>query len=473
MENNQYPLKDAFIEFCKTGVKYKGKTIKKIDPKSAERYADEYLPDLRKYLYKTKSYPLEKHFLEVVPFLLSQKEYDKCTQLLLRVYRIVQIKAYSDGKPYANYRSAFNKYALFIQSNYIDKPNKVTLPYTLTQQCISNLLSYIRDELKNGIVYYYFKHKSIIPANGLKLSVNKKNKYNLWGILNSRLGSQNRTSGEKIWFSMDLLRKFKVKVNNKEETASHFYIRTINENIYIHAVDNNGNKKSIKCGGVWCIYLYKIAGQTDYYVKVTDKKFNTYQVETPTSTLGNRTLMQVADISKVAIDHVKPIDQSLRDRAGNISGLVMLSEAYKNAKSQLILKNESKPKDSEIVKEAITILTNNSTISGIQKKLLQELISLLKDSWYRLMDSKQNSAKGNDNMFSEFLTNNASNPSLSTTIGLMMKAKHSTNGTDMWVYQELSNPGTNYVNDATIVNSTYPTQIDLTSFDSIWGPEIL
>ena len=191
---------------------------------------------------------------------------------------------------------------------------------------------------------------------------------------------------------------------------------------------------------------------------------------TPTATLGTRIPMSVKGIQDVVIDHVKPIDQSLRelDAKRQIPELVKLSNAYKTAKNILSVTLGSSIKVSDIVNKAISLL--GSTVNTA--KLQTELDLLLNDSWYRLMETNQNSAKSNNNLFSEFWTN-TSTPSVHTIIGKIMEVKHPTNGTVMWVYQELSNPGTNYVNDASIVKSTYPTQIYLTSFTSVWGPEIL
>ena len=262
MENNQYPLRDDFFSFCDAVCQNKNKKIfKNVNLETAVNYVDVYLPGLRDKLEK---YDFEKDFLDVIPYLLFLSKFEECTQVLLRVYRAVQLEM--GGNEFESHRTAFNLYANFIQSVFIKKPHKqvlsaITLPNNLS-------LNTILSALNNVKVYFYVTNTDILSVNGLKLNI--KN-YNLWRILKNRLGSQNRTSGNKTWISMDLIRKIKDPNSKNESIIYNKYIHEINKNTFIHAVDNNCHQVLIKCGDVWCLYLYKSSGQSNYYVKVTTK----------------------------------------------------------------------------------------------------------------------------------------------------------------------------------------------------------
>ena len=131
-----YVLEQEFYDFLTTKLKIK--------TNSASSYAHNYLPSWQKYL---SNYPFEKDFLEVIPYLLSLGKFEECTQVLLRVYRAVQIEAYSGGKTLKNYRSAFNKYAVFIQRKYIKTktivslPAPFTLPQNISPKTITNVVN--------------------------------------------------------------------------------------------------------------------------------------------------------------------------------------------------------------------------------------------------------------------------------------------------------------------------------------------
>ena len=456
-----YDLKKEFGTFCqKTRVSNKstrGRKHKLIQKNSAKSYSDDYLPALSEWLRKqsTVSYS-EQNFLDVVPFFLSRGMFEECSRLLLRLHQLVTINSNFALKTFKNRRAAFNKYCLFIQTQYIDKRRKCS--YIIGTITIANLTTILKD-LDSRIVYYYVKNSDILN-NGLKLSVNKKSKYNLWKIFDNRLGSQNRLSGNKTWLSLDLIKAISPNIFKK-------YTDTINSNTIVYYKDASGNICHVKCEDIWCLVLERSSiNPSNYLIYVSTKDYKTYRVLSPTAISGVKKDLSVSGIDKIAIDHVMPIDQSLRDLTdlGKIPTLCELSKYLQSAKNALISKMRTGISDRAIAKEA----KNQMKIVGHcidDKKLANEMNLVLLDSWYRLMDSYENGKKSNNLEFYEFRTDGNS------FIGLIMPVINSV-GVKYLVYRDFKRKK-NCVEDESILLKSYPNVVDLTGYLSKDGKDLL
>ena len=455
-----YDLQSDYNNFCKTLKVGKnssaGKTHRQIGKDSADTYANDYLPALAQWLYNNETTIIEREFLFIVPFLLNQGEFERCSQVLLRLHRIITIHSYKAvTRSFKKWRAAFNKYCVFIQKNYLDNRIRCVYrgkPFNITFIC---------DELDKLIVFYYVKGSNTIRANGLKLSVNGSPKYNLRAIFENRLKSQDRMSGDKTWLSLDLIAKIDKKIDSK---VRGYYVGEINDNTVLYYEDNK-TIKNIKSKKIWCVALKRIASSSDYEMYVSIKKsYNTCQVYTPTSKEGKKKVpMRIKGIDKVVIDHVKPIDQSLRDLSSNgriqsrIPILESCSTILKNAKNKLKNSGKRSISNDMIVCEAF----KDPFFKSINKNDLEnEMKALLKDSWYRLMDSYQNSLKGNTLEFKEF-----SHDASKNHIGIIMEVNDQS-GNLCIVYRDLTT-GDDYVQDEKSLFTKYSFRnVDLTSFTS-------
>lgn len=451
-----YDLQSEYSNFCKTLKVGKnssaGKTHRQIGDDSADTYANDYLPALAQWLYNNETSIIEREFLFIVPFLLNQGEFERCSQVLLRLHRIITINSYKEVTPsFKKWRAAFNKYCLFIQHQYIDNYYKgKTYPAISISKSYNNHNLLI--EIDNCIVYYYIAEGNTIRTNALKLSVNGSPKYNLRAIIDNRLKSQNRMSGDKTWLSFDLLARIDKNIISE-------YVDLIKTHTVLYYEDAE-IIKNIKCKKIWCVALKRIASNFfEMYVTIKENNlYNTYLVYTPISKEGKKKVQMIIEgIDKVVIDHVKPIDQSLRELAAKIPTLEECSRILKDAKKTLKENGQNITNDT-IVNEAY----KDPRINNIKScDLRKEMKILLSDSWYRLMDSKENSIKSNNLEFIEFC-----HDASESHIGVIMKV-NDTSGNKCIVFRDLTT-GDDYVqDDKSLFAKYYVRNVDLTSFMSL------
>ena len=174
--------------------------------------------------------------------------------------------------------------------------------------------------------------------------------------------------------------------------------------------------------------------------------------------------MEIDGIDKVVIDHVKPIDQSLRELTakGKLPTLSFFSDCYKKAKYSS-LSSDKKPSETDIVNDAKELIdkANNNSLS-----VYNELNNLKLDSWYRLMDSEKNGSKSNNVEFIEYRTDGNGG-----YIGVILKAQDS-EGMTYLVYRDLFTDSNNFfIQD--IKKTSYQTIVNLTDFNSAEGKKIL
>ena len=141
-------------------------------------------------------------------------------------------------------------------------------------------------------------------------------------------------------------------------------------------------------------FMYNNDGTFCVYVRLQEKEtYNDFPVYTPTGKGNLKEQMIVKDISEIDIDHVKPIDQTLREKEQDLKVLEEVSCFYKELQAQ------DEPDENKGVRELFEKLKEGDKLT----KLKDELDSISEDGVLRLMDSKYNSKKSNGSTFQKIL----------------------------------------------------------------------
>jgi hypothetical protein len=137
------------------------------------------------------------------------------------------------------------------------------------------------------------------------------------------------------------------------------------------------------------------AKEYDVYVRWIDNndKVIERRVLTPTGRGNEKKEMVVSGIQDIAIDHVKPIDQTLREleSKGGLKTLKIVSDYYKE-----LCENDQ-------LKEGNTISNLLKKDKNFVIKLTNDLNNIHDDSILRLMDSKLNTQKSNGSTFKKIV----------------------------------------------------------------------
>lgn len=202
--------------------------------------------------------------------------------------------------------------------------------------------------------------------------------------IKSRLGSQDRTTGNKVWLPMRVIiallgtRWFN---NWSDDIIDKIKVLVDNGNVLLNQVE----KMILK------------PDQNDKFSVWAVVSSQEYRVYTHTSE-DYIVPMLVKGIDKVSLDHTKPIDTTLRE-LDDRNSLAELS------KISVIAEKVSKAIGSKIgndIKKQITV-KHNQVSSNTPKisanidltKLIDEMDLIKNDTDYELMDGSQNSSKGN------------------------------------------------------------------------------
>ena len=214
----------------------------------------------------------------------------------------------------------------------------------------------------------------------------------------SRLRSQDRVSGDKIWLPLRFIAKiYSAYVKNQKNKGSEVtndylnWLNTLVDSIYIHFYNDKNEITHVSFGSDVSLLLNKDEPDTELYnvfVRFKDnEKF--YPVFTPTGKGNQKTEMQVTGINSIAIDHVIPIDKTLRDLEDKLVELKRVSDAYKEMQEQ------------EEPDENVTI---QQLIKTLDFPVLLSNLNLIRDHGpLRLMASKYNTQKSNGETFLKIL----------------------------------------------------------------------
>jgi hypothetical protein len=254
----------------------------------------------------------------------------------------------------------------------------------------------------------------------------------LYTKFKSRLRCQDRTSGDKIWLPLRFISKLYNKKNGRRNDFSKWLDCLVN-GIFIHHDDGCGNIKSTKFGESDKLCL-KLEPKSDdskeflVYLREYDEngRFKDSEVYTPTGKGNKKVPMSVKSVSDIDIDHVKPIDLTLKEKESYFKMLDKISDFYKD------LQEKSNPNENEAAKELIERKKNRVNL----KQLMEDLELIRIDSLLRLMDSKYNSQKSNGETFQKIIKK-----SETEYVGILECEEKicDDNGQRVYYYQKLTN----------------------------------
>lgn len=252
----------------------------------------------------------------------------------------------------------------------------------------------------------------------------------------SRLRCQDRISGQKIWLPLRFITKLYTKDDTgKKDSRFSNWLDSLVNNICIHYKEST-DIKHVKFGDKEDISLLLKTNNNkkyDVYVRWYDETKKTiveYQVWTPTGKGNEKVRMVVEKISDIAIDHVKPIDQTLKEKANELTELEKVSEFYKD----LVLQEGKDPTNADAES-----LRKNKKIKLNLAKLKKDLETIRDDSPLRLMSSEYNSNKSNGDTFKEIIRDENGN-----YFGILLeeiKNDSDDNEEQFVLYQKLSENG--------------------------------
>jgi hypothetical protein len=209
----------------------------------------------------------------------------------------------------------------------------------------------------------------------------------------ARLRTQDRNSGDKIWLPLDEIARIFNPNKNSKSNQFTYWLKELSENVYVHYLDDNKvNSIQFKdCNGT--VYLKLVESQKDgegtgmkeVKVVIGDKE---YPALTPIGKGNKKEIMTVEKFEDIVIDHVIPIDKTLRKlgEQGNLQELKKVSErCWENNTGE----------------------ENTDTSDNIDtRKLLDELVEIGNHSPLRLMTKKYNSQKSNEDTYIKVFVKN-------------------------------------------------------------------
>ena len=220
----------------------------------------------------------------------------------------------------------------------------------------------------------------------------------LYTKFKSRLRCQDRTSGDKIWLPLRFIGKLYTLKDGRNKSRFSIWLDSLVDGIYVHYKDEDNNIKIIKskCFKNGKLLLkFKVHQEEgsndkfDVYVGIMKKsRYEEYRAYTPTGKGNKKVPMVVKSISEIDIDHIKPIDQTLRDLEKKLPELKKVSDYYKGIQEEECNENDA-------AKELIERINLD--------KLYKELKKISNDGLLRLMDSKYNSCKSNGDTFQSIM----------------------------------------------------------------------
>lgn len=326
----------------------------------------------------------EKNFLTLVIKLIANNREDECIKLIGLLRYSVCVYNWGSLRSYETY---CNKFADFLEKLLSSEAaSKKSIKKKIASACTTPKLSdteesWLKTAFANRTV---FLHEQLMTK------------------FMGRLRRQDRISGNKVWLPLSYIAKLYKKAGKTKEFTD--WLRKLAEGIFVHYEDDNKEIKSVQFKAQQVFLVFEKKKNSDgtydsdgtYEVKVALSASNKcYTAYTPTGEGNTKVPMIVKDISDIAIDHVKPIDLTLRelDDKGRIPNLKMVSESFKD------MMGRPEKADKDIEDESLDQLYNNVDIS----KLTDELNLIRTDGVLRLMVSEYNGKKSNSTAYDKII----------------------------------------------------------------------
>lgn len=382
------------------------KSKKNLKEESAENYKSSVPFAFKSCKFSSDS---ETYFLTLLPKLLKDDR-KKDIQKLIDLIRC-SVALFDWGNNKKSYKTYIRHFLNFIEKIiYSKKFNNIVNEIGCKETLSNDENDKLKKDLSRSIA---FSHKILFTK------------------FKSRLRTQERTSGDKIWLPIGYIAKI-YKTYNKNNIPKNDgfsdWLNSLVNGIYIHYKDTDDNNqiKYIKFGKNQNIGLkFNYNEQEKKYDVYISKNSKEYPVYTPTGVGNKKEPMIVKSISEIDIDHIKPIDLTLRELGdkGKIGTLEMVSDSYKD----LIYNDKN-------INTQIDELINDDKFSIVN--LTEDLKKIKKDTVLRLMDSKFNENKSNGLTYEEILLRQDG-----TYIGILGHIDEDDEGDCLTIYQELIENG--------------------------------
>ena len=318
----------------------------------------------------------EKNFLTLVIKLIANNREDECIKLIGLLRYSVCLYNWDSVRSYETYCNKFTDFLEKLLSS--EAASKKSIKKKIASACTTPTLSDTEESwLKTAFAKRtVFLHEQLMTK------------------FMGRLRRQDRISGNKVWLSLSYIAKLYKKAGKTKEFTD--WLRKLAEGIFVHYEDDNKEIKSVQFKAQQVFLVFEKNSDGTYDVKVALSASNKcYTAYTPTGEGNTKVPMTVKDISDIAIDHVKPIDLTLRelDDKGRIPNLKMVSESFKD------MMGRPEKADKDIEDESLDQLYNNVDIS----KLTDELNLIRTDGVLRLMVSEYNGKKSNSTAYDKII----------------------------------------------------------------------
>lgn len=321
----------------------------------------------------------EKNFLTLVIKLIANNREDECIKLIGLLRYSVCVYNWDSLRSYETYCNKFTDFLEKLLSS--EAASKKSIKKKIASACTTPTLSDTEESwLKTAFAKRtVFLHEQLMTK------------------FMGRLRRQDRISGNKVWLPLSYIAKLYKKAGKTKEFTD--WLRKLAEGIFVHYEDDNKEIKSVQFEKKQVFLVFEKNEENSdgtYNVKVALSASNKcYTAYTPTGEGNTKVPMIVKDISDIAIDHVKPIDLTLKELGdkGRIPNLKMVSDSFRD------MMGRPEKADKDIEDESLDQLYNNVDIS----KLTDELNLIRTDGVLRLMTSEYNGKKSNSTAYDKII----------------------------------------------------------------------
>ena len=320
----------------------------------------------------------EKNFLTLVIKLIANNREDECIKLIGLLRYSVCVYNWGSLRSYETYCNKFTDFLEKLLSS--EAASKKSIKKKIASACTTPKLSDTEESwLKTAFAKRtVFLHEQLMTK------------------FMGRLRRQDRISGNKVWLPLSYIAKLYKKAGKTKEFTD--WLRKLAKGIFVHYEDDNKEIKSVQFEKkqVFLVFEKKENSDGTYDVKVALSASNKcYTAYTPTGEGNTKVPMIVKDISDIAIDHVKPIDLTLKELGdkGRIPNLKMVSDSFRD------MMGRPEKADKDIEDESLDQLYNNVDIC----ELTDELNLIRTDGILRLMVSEYNGKKSNSTAYDKII----------------------------------------------------------------------